>query len=206
MFDHKGYWFYGANREKEELKLFKKLIIKGSTVLEVGAHIGYLTSLFEDLVGIDGRILAIEPTPSSLRYLKKNIRPSTIIVEKAAGNISGKVEFFTEELGGFTNSLDSEFTRRHSLNSSVNSIIVEVDKLDNICNQNNFYPNFIKIDVEGAEYSVLKGAKKILKNADALMIEININKDEIFSFLNDLGFKKLDCKSKSNNYFFIIDR
>lgn len=39
---HKGYWFYGQDREKDELYFFQKLISKGDSVLEVGTHIGYL--------------------------------------------------------------------------------------------------------------------------------------------------------------------
>ena len=70
-FDHKGYWFYGKNREKDELKFFKKLISQDSCVLEVGSHIGYLTQYFEDLVGSEGRVFAVEPTRGSLQYLKK---------------------------------------------------------------------------------------------------------------------------------------
>ena len=50
------------------------------------------------------------------------------------------------------------------MSSNVSSVIVETDTLNNICSQHNFKPNFIKIDVEGAEYDVLKGASNILKN------------------------------------------
>jgi len=109
-FDHKGYWFYGKDREIDELKFFKKLILQGFSVLEVGTHIGYLTQYFEDLVGSKGRVLAVEPTQDSLRYLKKNIRSDTIVIEKAASDKKGQAEFFVESFGGFTNSLVEEFT------------------------------------------------------------------------------------------------
>ena len=72
---HKGYWFYGKYREKDELDLFQKLIAKGDTVLEVGTHIGYLTQYFEFLVGDEGQVLAVEPTPNSINYLKKMYLP-----------------------------------------------------------------------------------------------------------------------------------
>ena len=91
---HKGYWFYGHNREKDELYFFQKLISKGDSVLEVGTHIGYLTQYFEFLVGDAGQILAVEPTPNSLYYLKKNVCPKTIIIEKATSNRCGEVGFF----------------------------------------------------------------------------------------------------------------
>jgi len=210
-FYHKGYWFFGHIREKEELKYFQKLIVKGGNVLEVGAHIGYLTQYFEDLVGFSGRVLTVEPTPLSLYYLKKNIRPDTIVIEKAASDKCGKVELFIEEFGGFTNSIIAEYT--HSRNaihqkfqnvaSDITSITVETDTLDNICSQNSFVPNFIKIDVEGAEYDVLKGAKSILNETDALMIEVSRNREKVFTLLTELGFKRIDMLIESSNYFFV---
>ena len=211
LFEHKGYWFYGKEREIDELKFFKKLILQDSCVLEVGTHIGYLTQYFEDLVGSDGRVLAVEPTQNSLRLLKKNVRSNTTVIEKAASCKKGQAEFFVEEFGGFTNSLIEEFTRSKNVShiasqnvvSNVNSILVETDTLDNICIKNNFVPNFIKIDVEGAEYDVLKGASNILKNTNALMVEVSRHKNGVLSLLADFGFKKINGATKSNNYFFV---
>lgn len=211
FFDHKGYWFYGKDREREELYFFKKLILKDSCVLEVGTHIGYLTQYFEDLVGEEGRVLAVEPTQTSLRYLKKNVRSNTAVIEKAASSKKGQAEFFVEEFGGFTNSLVEEFTiskneshiASQNVSSKVNSVIIETDTLDNICSQNNFVPNFIKIDVEGAEYEVLKGASNTLKNVNALMVEVSRNKNDVFSLLADFGFNQIDGVNNSNNYFFV---
>ena len=210
-FDHKGYWFYGKDREIDELKLFKKLILQDSCVLEVGTHIGYLTQYFEDLVGLDGRVLAVEPTQNSLRYLKKNVRSNTIVIEKAASYKKGQAEFFVEEFGGFTNSLLEEFTYSQNashvlsqnLSSNVSSVKVETDTLDNICSQNNFVPNFIKIDVEGAEYDVLKGASNTLKNVNALMVEVSKHKNDVLSLLADFGFNQIEGANKTNNYFFV---
>ena len=180
-------------------------------MLEVGTHIGYLTQYFEFLVGDTGHILAVEPTPNSLYYLKKNVSPKTVIIEKAASNKIGEVEFFTEEFGGFTNSLISEFTQNQNelhqkfqhIKSDINLIKVKTDTLDNICFQNNFLPNFVKIDVEGAEYDVLLGAKHILKDVEAIMVEISNNENDVCSLLNNLSFKKMNVLNKSKNIFFV---
>ena len=50
-------------------------------MLEVGTHIGYLTQYFEFLVGDAGHILAVEPTPNGLYFLKKNVCTKTMIIE-----------------------------------------------------------------------------------------------------------------------------
>jgi len=107
--------------------------------------------------------------------------------------------------------LISEFTKTQNelhqnfqhINADIRSIKVKTDTLDNICFQNNFLPNFIKIDVEGAEYDVLLGASHILKGVDAIMIEISNNENNVFSLLNNLGFKKMNTLNKSNNIFFV---
>lgn len=83
------------------------------------------------------------------------------------------------------------------------SIKVKTDKLDSICFQNNFQPNFVKIDVEGAEYDVLLGARHILKGVRAMMVEISNNENDIINLLNNLGFRKMNILNKSNNIFFV---
>ena len=66
-----------------------------------------------------------------------------------------------------------------------------------------FYLYFVKIDVEGAEYDVLLGAKHILKGVKALMVEISNNENDICNLLNNLSFKKMNVLNKSKNVFFV---
>ena len=68
---HKGYWYYGLHREKKEIERFQELIPKDGCVCEVGGHIGYMTQIFEDLVGEKGTVFVAEPTPNSIKFLKK---------------------------------------------------------------------------------------------------------------------------------------
>ena len=70
---HKGYWFYGREREANELAMFEELIQEGDVVFEVGGHVGYLTQVFEDLVGAQGTVIVAEPAPSNLNFLRLNI-------------------------------------------------------------------------------------------------------------------------------------
>ena len=207
-FKHKGYWYFGKNREKFEIDAFYKLIQKGDKVLEVGTHIGYVTQVFEEIIGKEGQLIVIEPTPESNYYLKKNIFPTTKIICKAASNYCGEGSFFTMNNGGFTNSLDREFlisfegNDSQNITSQVKVIKVEVDTIDNICKEQDFYPTFLKIDVEGSELKVLKGATNILNSINALMVEITYDKKEIFQFLEKCGFQECYENSNSTNYFF----
>ena len=209
FFDHKAYWFYGKEKYRSEIDNFYQLIQKGDKVLEVGTHIGYVTQIFEEIVGNSGQVLAVEPTSESINYLKKNVLPNTKIICKAASNYIGEAAFYTSNLCSL-NSLNQEVTlsnsKKHNklqnLSSKVNSIKVEVDTLDNICMKNNFKPTFIKIDVEGSELNVLRGAASVLNSLDALMVEISCDKNEIFKLLEKNGFKIFSEDLENNNYFF----
>ncbi len=200
---HKGYWFYGSQREATELRILNKLISKGDCVFDVGGHIGYITQIFEDLVGTEGKVLVAEPTPKSVYFLRKNVRDGTEVLPFAMAEVNGEMELFTEKFGGFTNSLVSEVTKASSErmfnlqeggNNSTSKITVEVKTVDSICDQYSVSPNFLKVDVEGAELSVLKGAKQVLKNVKALMIEVSRNHKELFEFLAAYDFIALDAK------------
>lgn len=220
---HKGYWFYGSQRESSELKMFRRLISKGDCIFEIGGHIGYVTQIFEDLVGVEGKVLVAEPTPKSRYFLKKNVRDNTMVLPFAMADVNGEMEFFTEEFGGFTNSLANEFTEVSSAAlsrsqksdlSSISKILVEVKTVDSICEQHSVSPSFLKIDVEGAELLVLKGAEQTLQKTKALMVEVSRNHQELFKFLAAYGFIALDAEgcslrekvSDGNNNIFFVKR
>jgi FkbM family methyltransferase len=194
---HKGYWFYGLSREEEEIDRFRELITEGSVILEIGGHIGYLTQLFEELVGDDGKVYVAEPSPNSLYFLNKNVLSSTCVVPIALSDTVGRSNLYTDSFGGFTNSLIRDFTEdsnasmslsQKNRNVAVGNIEVDVTTVDALCKDLLVSPNFIKIDVEGAELSVLKGAKNTLMSVDNLMVEISRNHEEVFTLLYRAGF------------------
>ena len=110
MWSHKGYWFYGSRRDINEIKNLRKLIFSSSKVLEVGAHIGYLTQLFENLLSPNGQIIVVEPSPINRKFLTRNIKKTTLILPIALSNKIGNSKFFIDSYGGFTNSLKENFT------------------------------------------------------------------------------------------------
>ena len=183
--------------------MFNKLISNGDCVFEIGGHIGYVTQIFEGLVGVDGKVLVAEPTPKNRYFLMKNVRDNTTVLPFAMADMNGEMEFYTEKFGGFTNSLVNEFTEassealsesQKSDESSISKITVEVKTVDSMCERHSVSPNFLKIDVEGAELSVLKGAEQVLKNTKALMVEVSRNHKEVFEFLTAYGFTALDAE------------
>ena len=69
--------------------------------------------------------------------------------------------------------------------------------------KNKFFTNFVKIDVEGAEYDLLLGAKHVLKDVKVIMVEISNNENDICNFLNNLSFKKINVLNKSKTIIFV---
>jgi FkbM family methyltransferase len=176
---------------------------KEDIVLDVGAHIGHYTIISSERVGPKGRVVAIEADPSNFEMLNHNIRlnglTNIISLNYAVYSKEEKVKLYLP-------SKDSGFTIYNTIMTDRAStekdkfIQVNANTLDNLLQQNRIREedvNWIKIDVEGAEYEVLKGATNILsKSKDiALLIEIHnlaggINfHTQIVEFLVSYGFK-----------------
>jgi len=140
-------------------KVFR--VRKGDVVIDVGAHVGVFTIKAAKDCGENGLVVAIEPEPRNLALLSKNVKRNSlnnvIIIGKAAGDHKGKAKLHLSSLS-FQHSLSGA---RH------NYVWIDIDTLDNIAFELKLDKiNFIKIDVEGTELEVLKGARKILSSPD----------------------------------------
>jgi FkbM family methyltransferase len=147
-----------------ERLLIQKLLRPGMTVLDIGAHNGFYTLLFSKLVGGHGAVIAFEPSPREHRALRLNLRINR------AKNVTVHALALGEEQGPAILHLgDNLMTGCNSLRKSTSvhgdSLIhVEVTTLDQSVSEYNIgQVDFIKVDVEGAELGVLKGAKRLLE-------------------------------------------
>ena len=108
---------------------------------------------------------------------------------------NGVAEFFTENLARQNNSLLSEY---HNANANEklayivpekNIITVETVTLDSFCEQHSVKPNFVKIDIEGAELLSIRGALHMVKTCQpAMMIEITVNWETLLSILDENNY------------------
>lgn len=134
------------------------------TAINVGAHIGFVAVRMAQLVGPSGRVIAIEPAPENARYLRRNIGrygDRCEVIEAAAGATSGSV------LLKLTQSSDSHGIYDHPLTTTASEIPVRRVALDDLVVQ----PDFVTIDVEGAELDVLAGMQRILAAMPTLLVE-----------------------------------
>ena len=203
-FIHKGYWYHGKNREKIQMDNFKKLISEGDTVFELGAHIGYISVYFSQLVGTSGKVFVFEPGVNNLPYVRENIANSKIknvqLVEKAVSDNNGTATFYLENITGQSNSLVKDYRVTKKIHSKTfvemkkNEVQVETIRIDDFVQMNNISRiDFIKIDIEGAEYLAIKGMPNVLATLKpTMMIEVTENHEALFNLLKDNGYFFID--------------
>ena len=206
LFKHKGYWFHGQNREKETMLLFQKIISIGNVVAEVGGHIGYLTLWFQQLIGSEGKLIVFEPGTNNLPYIENNINgyKNISLIKRAIGSKTGVLKFYEDNLTGQNNSLVKDFDgfKNNAKWSNTKSVIttkeVAVTTLD--IEFKNRILDFIKIDIEGAEWQALQGAKEVINRCKpAMMIEIQADKDAIFDYLDGNNYVLFNDSKKNIN-------
>ncbi len=140
-------------------------IKEGDTVIDAGAWIGGHAMAYAKKVGENGKVIAFEPNPDAYECLKRNVSPLSN---------GGNLEIYPEALGDVRNQVSFSVKKGWGDSGHVGyeegAIIVWMNRLDNY----NFAPNFIKIDVEGCELKVLKGAAKTIeKRRPVMVVEIN---------------------------------
>jgi len=197
-FRHKGYWWHGAKREAETMEAFRRVLRPGDTVIEVGAHIGYIALFFSHLVGPRGRVITFEPGENNLPYVRANVarHPNVRLVEKAVGDRAATMKLNIENLTGQNNSLIDHFEglaanqRAAAVATEVRAVDVEVITLDSFCAEESLRPALVKIDVEGFEHEVLLGAREVLAtHRPIVMVEVQRHAEAIFDLLRSVGYE-----------------
>lgn len=146
------------------LRFLAGVINKGDTILDVGAHYGLYTLFFAKLTQDRGNVYAFEPDLKAVQTLYNNVKKNSLTnvhVEKIALNdVVGEFTLRCREMGDTGASLIPTIFANES---DLKEITVRTSTIDKYCKENGIVPNGIKIDVEGAEASVIKGALNVIK-------------------------------------------
>lgn len=197
---HKGYWYYGKQREERTMEMFRRFVSDGATVVEVGGHIGFISQFFSKLAGPAGRVVVFEPGSNNLPYMEANIRTLTnVTLERIAiSDTRGTAVFYEDNISGQNNSLLSDYRNATSVAQShgvaLKKVARKVEKttLDEYLRAKRLVPDFIKIDIEGHELQALRGMKDTLKQVRCLMVEVTENQPEVSALLQEAGFEMQD--------------
>ncbi len=163
----------GGYYEKYQLEVFKKLSQQASSIIDVGSNIGLYTVIGAKNMKKGGTIIAFEPIADNINLLKKNIKLNKLvskirIEQSAVGDESKKLKLFVS-----TKSVGNHSASKENAGGASTEVEVNQTSLDDyVKNKKISKIDLIKIDVEGFDGYVLKGAKKtITKYQPAMVIE-----------------------------------
>ena len=194
-------FLFMTNHENEIMKYF--IPNEGENVVDVGAHIGLYSLIAAKRVGSSGKVIAIEPDPENFKILKKNILLNQLTnvepLECAVYSAKEKLKLFLPELDQGRTIFNTVMQDRAGMSS--NFLEVEANTLDNILSEYSMHRvNYLKIDVEGAELEVLKGAVNTLSSNKDITLIIEIHGTEIYQAIVDyLEARKLRIIYQKSN-------
>jgi FkbM family methyltransferase len=191
--------------EPEVYRLLRTVLREGDTVLDVGAHIGFFTSMAGRLVGAGGRVVAFEPDAASQGRLRHHVRLNELanvtLIEQPASDRPGEVDFFVHTAGSGGNALWDPAIFPTNVGSPVRTQVQRVvaTTLDaEVKRLGLATPKLIKIDTEGAEQKVLKGALGLLAGCTVPFVvcelhefglrQLGSSQESLRGFMQSLGY------------------
>jgi len=166
--------FYGYYDERFEASLFADLLDPGAAVFDVGANFGYYSVVCADAVGPSGRVHAFEPDPAAFALLTANAAANGLADRLhahpvAIGASDGTVSYHLAE--------EAAFSGLTSTGRSATRGVVEVAmrSLDSLAAEHAVdQVDALKIDVEGHEAAVLRGARTLLQRSPDPLIMLEV--------------------------------
>jgi len=166
--------------EPEQISFVMKLIQRTWICFDIGANVGLYTLLFARYAKY---VYSFEPLPRNVRYLSETLELNNInnaVIVPAAVSDSTKLMRFKQGMNYAMGKLDD-----------IGEIPVLAISCDDFVSFYNVIPSLIKIDVEGAELSVLKGSKKLLSSHKPhILLSIHGDKmrEECLDFLKKMNY------------------
>ncbi|MCB9876423.1 MAG: FkbM family methyltransferase [Planctomycetes bacterium] len=192
--------------EKRQSALVRRLLAPGHTFCDVGANIGYYSLMAAALVGPRGQVLAFEPDPGHAELLRRSAARNGFdnvgIQRMALSDRGGRGELFRNPANSGNQSLLA------ANNSSCGeSVTVAIDTLDGFLER---HPpsrpiDLLKVDVEGAEGLVLRGARRALANPSVKVLmefwpegsrRFGVDPAQLLQELGEMGFALFEVGAK----------
>lgn len=181
--------------EPEFLNALRQYVRPGDTCVDVGGNLGYYCLLMSSLVGPQGRVITFEPVEENLAVLKENIAVNGIknvqLVNTALGAQPGTISLIRSEAGSIS---ATPSIRAYAVEGEQSSIDVPVNTLDAYLEEKGWRPAVIKIDVEGAELEVLRGAVNTLRvTRPTVLVEVHgweeASTADVREFFSNVGYQ-----------------
>lgn len=147
----------------------------GMVFIDVGAHYGYFTLLASRLVAPGGTVVAFEPSRSTARLLRRNVRgvAGVIVDERAVLDGTGIVEL--NDFGASNSALntvlaDARVPEPERRDLRARKYDVPSVSLDDYTAERGLRPNIVKLDAEGAELAILSGMERLLRDVRPVVV------------------------------------
>ena len=187
-----------GTHEPLSTKLISDLLKKGMTCLDIGANIGYYVLLESKIVGNEGEIIAIEPSPPNYNCIKENLELENTSNVKAynfaAGDTEGEIRFFVNKR---SNGCKVLLENEKPPNRPGTIIKVPVRKMDIFLNELKIKKiDFVRMDVEGYELNIFEGMENVIKKSKPI-VQLEVHKGRMgientkkfFQFFKNNGYK-----------------
>ena len=154
-----SYHMNQAQWHDKDMLAFRSLLAPGQVAIDVGANMGFLTTLFASIVGPQGKVLSFEPSPTIFAKLEKTV----------VANGLSQVTAINKGCGAESATLRLNRVSGSSGNSSIigtgddsGAIDIDVVRLDDVSAAFERPVRLLKIDTEGYEPMVLEGAERLI--------------------------------------------
>lgn len=180
-------------------------------ILDVGAFLGTYSIMMARWGGEDTRVLAFEPTPATLPLLRRHIALNHMtdrveIVNRAVGAEAGFVELH-EHSDPYRNAVG--VSDPNGIASGVSRVALTT--LDEACRERRFSPTLLRMDVQGFEHAVLRGAREIIRNGRGrlrMVLEVHpqlwpmqgIDERSFDALLEELGLRAVPLLANRPRY------
>jgi len=175
--------FWLGTYECEKTKLFARHAKPGQTVYDVGANVGYYTLIASRVLGPTGQVVAFEPSPRNLGFLRRHLglnhNTNVKVLDVAISDSEGVTRFLVGN------------DPRVSKITATGDITVRTTTLDRLMGELPL-PDLIEMDIEGAEYSALCGAEQLLRKSSPVIFLSTHGRDvhrACCQLLRTLGYK-----------------
>jgi FkbM family methyltransferase len=153
--------FWVGTYESEKAQLLVRHVKPGGTFYDVGANVGFYTLLASRLLGPTGRVIAFEPSPRNLGFLRHhlvlNSATNVEVLDLAISDSEGVTQFSVGD-----DPKKSKITAAADI--AAGDITVRTTTLDRLMGELP-PPDLIEMDIEGAEYAALCGAEQLLRRS-----------------------------------------
>lgn len=171
-----------STRERDQIYLIRNELREGMVVLDIGSNIGFYPLLEASLVGKQGKIYALEPSPQNFDLLSRNIELNhqSDVIEKyrvGASNKDGIEKFYLYAMSNL-HTLNPETYRYPQKYRPIESIDIRVVSVADFVRDKKPI-DFLRMDIEGHEVEVLEGMVQAIEQyglSPSILFEIHIKK------------------------------